>query len=719
MEMEEKVLTLRNKWSAFQKIEIDRTKKELTFKYGPLGHEKTIQAILFWQFIRKHLTTEELRKNGLAVTIQEFWKLRRLFLSGFVANRNTFMTIIAMIESFSTNLWRKILWKCNIDFVSFESFLRRLEEKHVRAIAESYISIEKDIDFDKPFDEEKRYLSKSSWSYNLLGLDFGFNAYPKGEADDIKLVEVNPLRFLSEKDHSDDFVVQQEEGGKYWWLYKKARSNYVWCPNRDVQLKTHICPGFWYTMLVHFIFWFGSPAACLFFIAMLSSGNFHKALLAIIPVAAITPLWLLVAGMKALVDSVFLERTWDRFANVASWVLLTGVCVGGASVFVWLAISFYRFLIENHIDILMTLILLSVPVAFVAYCIYYKNKYDSGEKVNNVLEFCFKTYTTAACAFVFFRAIQLYHGFFWKIITVLAYFIAAVSMKIWAFLADFWNITGPLFLGIVIAPLAISLVFIYTENRLSREKQEKLSKLLEKISQMLCLTAISFVCFLVVFVFWSSRGMDRTDLMVVATILVMSGVMFFLSWFAYSHNPTYVEYTSFQFSRAKMPIKLLMRNKWLCSLSAETRYERIKTLQEFFTALLLYSDRSSRYSFLLPFIDERSFSILEFVLLSRPLMSRLRAFTFPERLLKKIILEGMSFVEAEQKLFLELAAEQEVIEKIKKAFRKFFFPLIFAGEKIYFVVSKIVEYGKTLYRLYELFNKRCPYVAKSKPLTGN
>lgn len=532
MEMEEKVLTLRKKWSEFQKTEIDHTEKELTFKYGPLGHEKMIQAILFWKFIRNHLTTEELRKSDLAVTIQEFWKLRRLFLSGFVANRNTFMTIIAMIESFSTSLWRKILWKENLDFVSFESFLRRLEEKHVRAIVESYISIEKDMAFDKPFDEEKRYLSKSAWSYNLLGLDFGFNAYPKGEADDTKVMETSPFVFLSEKNHADDFVVNTEEGygGKYWWLYKKARSNYVWHTNRDVQLKTHICPGFWYTLFVHFLFWFASPLLSAFFIAMISSGNFHKALLAIIPVAAITPLWLLVAGMKALVNSVFLERTWDRFANVADWVLLTGVCVGGASVFVWLAISFYRFLIENHIDILMTLVFLSIPAAFIAYCVHCRIKYDNGERVSGMLEFCFKMYVTAACIFVIYRAIKLYHEFFWKIIVLAAYFIAAVSMKIWEFLAN------PLFLGVVVLPL------------------------------------------------------------------VILGLFFYISRIVFLHNPTYVEYSKLNFSQKRLPIKYL---------------------------------------------------------------------------------------------------------------RKIFSPFSILWD----VLSKIAEYSKTLDRLYELFNKRCPYVAKSKPLT--
>ncbi|PJE58354.1 MAG: hypothetical protein COU81_01230 [Candidatus Portnoybacteria bacterium CG10_big_fil_rev_8_21_14_0_10_36_7] len=75
----------------------------------------------------------------------------------------------------------------------------------------------------------------------MLDLDFGFNEYPNGELDDTKVVEYSPLRFLSKKNHDDDFVVNQEDG-IHWWLYSNARSNYLWKPSRQVTLKSSICP---------------------------------------------------------------------------------------------------------------------------------------------------------------------------------------------------------------------------------------------------------------------------------------------------------------------------------------------------------------------------------------------------------------------------------------------------------------------------------------------
>jgi hypothetical protein len=42
-------------------------------------------------------------------------------------------------------------------------------------------------------------------------------------------------------------------------MYKTVRSNYVLFPNKDVKLSTHVCPGFWFTLLMHFLFWIISP----------------------------------------------------------------------------------------------------------------------------------------------------------------------------------------------------------------------------------------------------------------------------------------------------------------------------------------------------------------------------------------------------------------------------------------------------------------------------
>jgi hypothetical protein len=176
--------------------------------------------------------------------------------------------------------------------MSAESFFRRLEPEQKLAINQTYddfwnqqvISevltrprrplakrISRQDMLNSQFDRELRYSNTGAMSYNLFGADFGFNAYPKGIDDDTKVIEVSPLRFMSVKNHADDFIVNTEDG-IYFWLYKTARSNYVINPNKIVRLKTHVCPGFWYTAITHLLFWAISPLWFIVMLGLLLSG---------------------------------------------------------------------------------------------------------------------------------------------------------------------------------------------------------------------------------------------------------------------------------------------------------------------------------------------------------------------------------------------------------------------------------------------------------------
>ncbi|OGI76573.1 hypothetical protein A3C57_02500 [Candidatus Nomurabacteria bacterium RIFCSPHIGHO2_02_FULL_33_12] len=195
---------------------------------------------------------------------------------------------ITKIECLPDKVWRKLLWRENIDFMSFESFFRRLEDNQKKAIDETFESLYGNLHGEKPkvpqifygkiwdlilvifgfinvkkllnaeFIPYNRYESKGAWAFNLLGIDFGFSLYPGGVNDDTKITNKKWTRFLSIKEHISDFIVNQEDG-VYWGMYRTARSIFSFRIKRDVYLKNHVCPGFWATLLFHLYFWIISP----------------------------------------------------------------------------------------------------------------------------------------------------------------------------------------------------------------------------------------------------------------------------------------------------------------------------------------------------------------------------------------------------------------------------------------------------------------------------
>jgi hypothetical protein len=351
---------LLHKWQSFKDKIRATVVKELTFNYNSLGQQaldsdstlprfafewdrvernrvntikgNIVEALSMWKFIAKYFVWYE---YDLDKTAKEKWEDRRKNLSVLLAANtdNYYIQLLIMLESMPTSIFRRIIWSYNIDFMSPESFFRRLTETQRVGIATAYREfwhnqivpeifrrrgwftkkVSRDNLLSSEFDEETRYASAGTMSYNLLGMDFGFNAYPKGINDDTKVVEISPLRFLSIKNHADDFIVNQEDG-IYFQLYKTARSNYVICPNKKVKLKTHVCPGFWYTMFVHTIFWLASPLLAVSFIGTWFAGGFsgwpwYLIALSALP-GVVTPLWLFLAGCKYLYKYVrILQKT--------------------------------------------------------------------------------------------------------------------------------------------------------------------------------------------------------------------------------------------------------------------------------------------------------------------------------------------------------------------------------------------------------------------------
>ncbi|MBT6068109.1 hypothetical protein HOG50_04865, partial [bacterium] len=106
-----------------------RIQKTMISFYYPESQETLkeliLSALVLWRFALNTLTNHS-------------WEIRRKFLSQFIDHENYGIRLVAQIESLPTSIWRKILWKQNIDFVTFESFLRRISSLSADAINNNY-----------------------------------------------------------------------------------------------------------------------------------------------------------------------------------------------------------------------------------------------------------------------------------------------------------------------------------------------------------------------------------------------------------------------------------------------------------------------------------------------------------------------------------------------------------------------------------------------------
>jgi hypothetical protein len=228
-------------------------------------------ALVFWQFVR-------ILRSDYSGEDQDF----KDFVFDFVDDKNKLIAFIAKIELLPTRVWRKCLWRYNIDFLSFESFLRRVSSKQMEMMTVNYNDvvnkkkprvlrarmIDSIVDFFKGVNdkfelfgskkdvEADRYLTKGAWVNNLASLSFGFALYPNGDLDDNTTNKSGMGNFFSVKNHVNDFIVNQEDG-TYWFFYRFTRSYGGMRNWSKVTLSPWICPGFWQTLLTMVWFFVG------------------------------------------------------------------------------------------------------------------------------------------------------------------------------------------------------------------------------------------------------------------------------------------------------------------------------------------------------------------------------------------------------------------------------------------------------------------------------
>lgn len=322
----------------------------------------------FWKRVREFperalKTLKAVRQRTTGVTVYssetpqlkyDLFVLRMAYLRRFENHSNRFVRIVANLESLRTPVVRRFFWYANVDFQGIDSFFLRLtgdqEEsltEHAR-ISYRYLACKETVEFPcfgEGFanfvanrfqsaseaeaerigveNDAARYASKSAVAYDLFGWDFGFKLYSDENSEHKNPTSLPGQTLLSLR--GEDFSVNTESRGIYWWLYRTIRSNPLW-GKEDVTLRTHVCPGFWATVFLWAFLVVGSPVAFVAGIAGIEE-IYGKALL--VP-GMVTPAILLAIGY-----SLFMKKFGDGYdkkfagASIVAAVFVVVVAVVG------------------------------------------------------------------------------------------------------------------------------------------------------------------------------------------------------------------------------------------------------------------------------------------------------------------------------------------------------------------------------------------------------
>ena len=731
-ELNEKTQELLEKWESNKSSYTEITEANMLFDYTDYTQdavkvEKSLiaEALAFWRFIKKNFDFDEVIS----------WEIRREFLSEFIDHKNMYLMAVAYLESLPTSELRKLLWKKNIDFVSFESFLRRLTFKQMQSISKTYWEIFKDGDSSKiwkeswtgkkttignllkePINHHHRYERKAAWSYNLLSLNFGFNSYPNGSNDDYKLVEVSPLRFLSKKNHVDDFVVDQESTDKvtYWKMYRSARLR--WWLGGDVQLNTHICPGFWYTMIIHFLFWIISPL-CLGaeFLMATSSINFHPLFYVAVGIpSAIMPLWILIVSMRYLFLLLLPEQRRD---SIADWVDDKGEVVSDlidgnektrwlrrnlgdlflSSAFGFIILFLSHILFEQLIKglhIFDAALIVLLPLVYIFYV--------GGKaiiKKENVVRLIHQP-----------KFLQVFYvsGLSYLLVKMCVVKLDTI-MYVLAYLWDLINkfgIIGILFL----VPIPGIIIFEIMNRWMSEETFEKIYRFFMHgfVGLFLILAVSTFIY--TIFVFDPIMGYEQ---LIFCGISIFSAMIVCLM--AYWADPESMKIESKLFASKKVITKrrgfrsYLNNNKTFCQLEKEDQDRMLARAHR--VVYDLFSEtyrRVEAYKKLLPVMDDEILARLEksmqdFDYYTCDSEDEIRIVTF------YLVIEGHTVKEGKYEAYnlryIRERRNKEIRKTLKYVFFFIYYPVVFFGGLINWLWDKVT----TLKRIWVLFNKLCPF----------
>lgn len=159
-------MSLMETWNSFKTDKEIRKRVEESLEidyrgYGASRKKKAIvDALIFWKFVQENLRVPT-------------WRARKKFLSNFISFEDTFcgisyMAVVAVVESLPDSLWYQILWKWEMNFVSFESFLYYLTRDQWFAIIRNYQELFERNEIPEVFSWFDRYFMKKISLEELL-----------------------------------------------------------------------------------------------------------------------------------------------------------------------------------------------------------------------------------------------------------------------------------------------------------------------------------------------------------------------------------------------------------------------------------------------------------------------------------------------------------------------------------------------------------------------
>lgn len=683
--------------------------------------------------------------------------------------------MIAMVESLPDRVWRKLLWKENMDFMSRESFLRRLTNRQKLAIENAYNSLfgkapaipsclrdgfgyklrhlfkkesvedllhERYIDYD-------RMQSKGAWAFNLLELDFGFALYPNGEDDDTVITNKKWTRFLSVKEHINDFIVNQEFG-MYWQLYRSARSNYVICPEKEVELRSHVCPGFWMTLFLHTMFWIVPPvvaALCVFNMRI----GFHFWEIPFLLIGAITPLWCVIALLKIgvlalaqlilkLFENKMSDRTksaWKMVWKVCKWIVYTVIALGLGFLVCVFAIFTYTFASKAIPVMGILLYLLSVGSAFWYIIVIAISAPQDTMKWYSKVPKWIRTIAWVIPSIASFRVLDYFAG--QQIVTFIVHWSQVIGLWIWGAMQWIWGVLSyapSLTFAVIFMILFLVLSVLMLITSITNERR---FVQLEKI--LLYTMFFGFlvpVCCFAIYAGVSSFVQLFSILEVVPALIKFLFVMLISVGIVLAIRR--IEINSFTIERReksrylakrlssdsgkqyqKVMQKALMQHKedelntildFACKWFDMYRgsFVRIATNVQDPKKLLKLSTQLDKFD-----NEEDRFIFMRYILLGNCNVKEAKTALAKEKKEQELMDEKYGRIKSHMKFFF--IAIWEVIIWIPVNLWKliaWFFIKLWQG--IVWFFTKIWQFLCTFKDIWDLFNKRCPYISKSKYL---
>jgi hypothetical protein len=227
----------------------------------------------------------------------------------------------------------------------------------------------------------------------------------------------------------------------------------------------------------------------------------------------------------------------------------------------------------------------------------------------------------------------------------------------------------------------------------------------------------------VVFMIFSFSRISELGSWLPMFFLVLGFVMFCQLMVIWLSNPRAIKaekvakeanfYTSY--TKARISKEMILKNHWLLSLDPCIKNEVLRRMVKFVENNFRLEDYIGVYEVLVPNV---TISILE------TLEARQKDLRNLERIIALAVVTRMIFGQAYEEALLvseleyanelkKKAIREKIWGKVKKIIKVILFPLLL----VFYFIGIIIEQITTLARLFELFNKRCPYVTQKRTLS--